>query len=121
MAASRRHASELGVGTLPLILVVGSHEPRKNHLRVLEAAERLWATASRFQLLFVGGSSWRSDDFERLAAHLASLGRPVGIVRRASEEDLWAAYRLARFSVFPSLAEGFGLPVAESLVFLERP
>ena len=112
IAAAR---TRLGVGTLPLVLVVGSHEPRKNHLRVLESAERLWAAGSRFQLLFVGGSSWKSSDFVQLAGRLASLGRPVGIVRRASEEDLWAAYRLARFTVFPSIVEGFGLPVAESL------
>jgi glycosyltransferase involved in cell wall biosynthesis len=31
------------------------------------------------------------------------------------DEDLWNAYRTARFTVFPSLHEGFGLPVAESL------
>ena len=35
--------------------------------------------------------------------------------RRVSEQELWAAYRLARFTVFPSLIEGYGLPVAESL------
>ena len=105
----------LAVGTLPLVLVVGSHEPRKNHMRVLEAAERLWTSGLRFELLFVGGSSWKSEDFEAFAGRLASVGRPIRIVRRASEVDLWAAYRVARFTVFPSLLEGFGLPVVESL------
>ena len=107
--------AKLEVGTRPLVLVVGSHEPRKNHVRVLEAAERLWRSGSSFQLLFVGGSSWRSDEFDALAGRLESLGRPLGILWSASEDDLWAAYRLARFTVFPSLLEGFGLPVAESL------
>jgi glycosyltransferase involved in cell wall biosynthesis len=107
--------SRMGVDELPLVLVVGSHEPRKNHLRLLEAAERLWTAGVRFQLLFVGGSSWRSEGFDDLTARLAVLGRPVEVVRSASEEDLWTAYRIARFSVYPSLLEGFGLPVAESL------
>jgi glycosyltransferase involved in cell wall biosynthesis len=35
--------------------------------------------------------------------------------KRCTGEELWAAYRLARFSVFPSLLEGYGLPIAESL------
>ena len=82
---------------------------------MLEAAERLWTAGARYELLFVGGSSWKSEAFDDLARRLESLGRPVRIVRRASEEELWAAYRLARFTVFPSLLEGFGLPVAESL------
>ena len=110
-----RARTRLGVGALPLVLVVGSHEPRKNHLRVLEAAERLWTAGASFELLFVGGSSWKSEAFDDLARRLESLGRPLRIARRASEQDLWAAYRLARFTVFPSLLEGFGLPVAESL------
>ena len=59
------------------------------------------------ELLFVGGSNWKSDEFDALAGRLESLGRPLGIVRSASEEDLWAAYRLARFTVFPSLLEGW--------------
>jgi glycosyltransferase involved in cell wall biosynthesis len=35
--------------------------------------------------------------------------------RRCTEAELWAAYRLARFTVFPSLLEGYGLPIRESL------
>jgi glycosyltransferase involved in cell wall biosynthesis len=107
--------TSLDIGSFPLVLVVGSQEPRKNHMRVLEASERLWTAGSRFELVFVGGSGWKSESFEDLVGRLAGSGRPVRIVRRASEEELWAAYRLARFTVFPSLVEGFGLPVAESL------
>ena len=105
----------LDVGSLPLVLVVGSQEPRKNHLRVLEASERLWSAGSRFELVFIGGSGWKGESFADLVGRLAGSGRPVRTVRRASDEELWAAYRLARFTVFPSLVEGFGLPVAESL------
>jgi glycosyltransferase involved in cell wall biosynthesis len=43
------------------------------------------------------------------------LGRPIQSLRALSDHMLWAAYRIAHCTVFPSLNEGFGLPVAESL------
>ena len=113
VAAAR---SELGLGTGPAIVVVGSHEPRKNHLAVLEAAERLWTRDRHsFELLFLGWSGWLGEEFDDLVNRLLSADRPIIVRRRCSEELLWAAYRLARFTVFPSLMEGYGLPIAESL------
>jgi len=103
------------IGWLPLVLVVGSHEPRKNHLAVLHAAELLWREGVEFSLSFVGGNAWGSDAFSRRLADLQRMGRPVDSESRLSDGRLWASYRLARCTVFPSLNEGFGLPVAESL------
>lgn len=111
-ARARQHFQ---IGELPLVLVVGSHEPRKNHLAVLHAAELLWREGHRFSLSFVGGNAWGSDAFQAQLATLVRAGRPVDSRRGLSDGELWAAYRLARFTVFPSLNEGFGLPVAESL------
>jgi glycosyltransferase involved in cell wall biosynthesis len=109
-------STPLGVGSRSVVLVVGSHEPRKNHLAVLEAAERLWSqNHMSFELLFVGWSGWLSEEFDELVAKLVSRGRPITVRKRCAEEELWAAYRLARFTVFPSLLEGYGLPIAESL------
>jgi FkbM family methyltransferase len=107
--------SSLGLQGMPLILVVGAHDPRKNHLVVLEAAERLWREGQVFELLFIGGGGWRTFDFERYVNRLSVAGWPVSVHTRVSERLLWSAYSLARFTVFPSLLEGFGLPVAESL------
>ncbi len=101
--------------TLPLVLCVGSHEPRKNHLAVLHAAELLWRDGHEFSLLFVGGNAWKSEGFVRRLAELADAGRPVESVLGLPDRLLWALYSLARCTVFPSLNEGFGLPVAESL------
>lgn len=105
----------LVVGGMPLVLVVGSHEPRKNHLAILQAAEVLWREGHSFSLSFIGGRSWRGEEYHDRVRQLQAQGRPVESVTRASDRLLWAAYRLARFTVFPSLNEGFGLPVAESL------
>jgi glycosyltransferase involved in cell wall biosynthesis len=103
------------VGGYPLVLCVGSHEPRKNHLAVLHAAELLWRRGHRFSLTFVGGNSWNGESFHRRLGELQGAGRPVESVSRLDDRLLWAAYRVAHCSVFPSLNEGFGLPVAESV------
>ncbi|MEJ3403527.1 glycosyltransferase [Rathayibacter sp. YIM 133350] len=106
---------ELLTEGLPLLLCVGSHEPRKNHLAVLTAAEILWRSGRRFCLAFVGGNSWGSEAFTAQLEQLADRGRPVRAVSAVSDGLLWGGYTLARATVFPSLNEGFGLPVSESL------
>ena len=105
----------LVTGDLPLVLCVGSHEPRKNHLAVLQAAEQLWIAGREFSLVFIGGNSWGSLDFEHQLARLQAEGRPVSTIAAVTDELLWSAYRLSACTVFPSLNEGYGLPVAESL------
>lgn len=106
---------QLGVAGLPMVLVVGSHEPRKNHLAVLHAMELLWREGHSFSLLFVGGNAWRSERFTARLAELQSVGRPVETRSGLSDDLLWGAYALAHIVLFPSLNEGFGLPVAEAL------
>ena len=102
-------------GDLPMLLCVGSHEPRKNHLAVLAAAERLWNAGRQFSLVFIGGNSWGSGAFVRELERLQEAGRPVSSISAVTDELLYSAYRLATASVFPSWNEGFGLPVAESI------
>lgn len=106
---------ELGVTSVPMVLVVGSHEPRKNHLAVLHAAELLWREGVKFTLTLVGAGSWRAEEFYEVIDELRGVGRPVQSVRGLPDAHLWAALELAHCTVFPSLNEGFGLPVAESL------
>jgi glycosyltransferase involved in cell wall biosynthesis len=115
-AEGARHArSELTIPGLPMVLCVGSHEPRKNHLAVLHAAELLWRERIEFSLLFVGGNAWRDERFLERVAELQAAGRPLISVRALPDDQLWGAYRLAHCVIFPSLNEGFGLPIAESL------
>jgi hypothetical protein len=115
-AEDEREFSELiSLGGEPLVLVVGSHEPRKNHLAVLQAAELAWHSGLQFQLVFIGGNSWNSLDFSDMLDSLKDSGRPVEAVSALPDRLLWAAYRLSRFTIFTSINEGFGLPVAESL------
>ncbi len=105
----------LGLPGLPLVLCVGTHEPRKNHLAVLHAAELLWREGLRFSLVLIGGRSWNDDRFQAALAAARARNRAVAAPSGIDDTQLWAAYRAARCLVFPSLNEGFGLPVAEAL------
>jgi glycosyltransferase involved in cell wall biosynthesis len=105
----------LGIDSLPLVLSVGSHEPRKNHLALLHAAEVLWREGLLFNLVFVGGISWFGAAFNAQVDRLRRANRPVRAILALPDDLLWGAYRLAYCTVFASLHEGFGLPVAESL------
>ncbi|HMO11335.1 MAG TPA: glycosyltransferase, partial [Actinotalea sp.] len=105
LAAAR---ARLTVPGLDMVLVVGSHEPRKNHLAVLHAAETAWRRGHRFSLVFVGGNAWGSEEFVGRLESLRSAGHPFESVSKMPDSQLWAAYRLARFTAFPSLNEGFG-------------
>jgi glycosyltransferase involved in cell wall biosynthesis len=98
------------------VLCVGSIEGRKNHLALLEACERLWAGGANFSLHLVGLAQPQTG-----AAALAKIGalqaagRPLRYDGPASEAALAAAYAGCTFTVYPSLLEGFGLPVLESI------
>jgi glycosyltransferase involved in cell wall biosynthesis len=99
----------------PVVLCVGV-EPRKNPLALLYAAEKLWREELAFDLRFVAGSAWGDEALGRIA-ELRALGRKVVIATALTDSEVESAYREARFSVFASLHEGYGLPVAESLAF----
>jgi glycosyltransferase involved in cell wall biosynthesis len=100
----------------PLVVCVGSLEPRKNHLALLYAAERLWREHLDFELRLIAGSGW-GDEVPAKVKQLQDLGRPIAIQREVTDAELASAYRAARFTVLVSLHEGYGLPVAESLAF----
>jgi glycosyltransferase involved in cell wall biosynthesis len=83
------------------VLTVGAIEPRKNLPRIIEAVEKLG-----IPLVHAGPDGWLAADVPRNAA------RFLGYVPTA---DLRVLYGLARALVYPSLWEGFGLPVVEAM------
>jgi anaerobic magnesium-protoporphyrin IX monomethyl ester cyclase len=98
-----------------VILYVGTIEPRKNLPRLVDAfAARLHAGELDHQLVCVGPYGWLSRGLERRIerAGVAHAIRFTGYVPFA---DLPALYSLAEMFVFPSLHEGFGLPVIEAM------
>lgn len=102
-------------GSRPLVLCLGSHEPHKNHLAVLHVAEALWRDGLDFELHFVGGPGWDVRAYDATVERLIRDGRPVVDHGVLPDEEMWSLTASATVTVFPSLHEGFGLPVAESL------
>jgi glycosyltransferase involved in cell wall biosynthesis len=99
------------------LLYVARLEPHKNHLRLLAACEILWREGLVFELRLIGcmaypDTAWR---IWRRIRSLQKAGRPVEWQPHVDEEELHEAYRDCAFTVFPSLLEGFGLPIIESL------
>jgi glycosyltransferase involved in cell wall biosynthesis len=96
-------------------LMVGTIEPRKNHALVLDAFERFWVAGGTAPLVVIGRRGWQCEDTLRQFTALAAAGRPFTHIADATDADLHHAYRHARCLIFPSVAEGFGLPIAEAL------
>lgn len=94
------------------VLAVGTLEPRKNFERLLSAYAGLDEELRRAHpLVIAGGAGWKSSSLRRRIDELATahhLG-PVG------DDDLGALYSAAAVFAYPSLAEGFGLPVVEAM------
>jgi len=83
---------------------------------LLDACESLWQQGRRFELELLGLA--RADTAGGALAKIAELrrtGRPLHYGGVAADAELHAAYRRSSFTVYPSLLEGFGLPVLESL------
>ena len=103
------------------MLCVGSIEGRKNHRALLEAAELLWSEGRHFRLILAGlPRRETAAGALALAARLQSAGRPLQLTGAIPDQRLEELYAKCRFTVYPSLYEGYGLPVAESLLRL-RP
>jgi glycosyltransferase involved in cell wall biosynthesis len=98
------------------VLSVGSIEGRKNHLALLDAAEQLWSAGKKFELRLIGLAHPQTGRtaLERVRA-LQAAGRPLRYDGPVDEAALDQAYADCTFTVYPSLIEGFGLPVLESL------
>lgn len=97
------------------LLAVGTLEPRKNLALLLDAWELLRAQrgAATPPLLLVGPEGWKDAALRRRIAGLAASG--VRHLGRVAPDELAAAYQGALGLVYPSIYEGFGLPVAEAL------
>ncbi|MHB1141704.1 MAG: glycosyltransferase family 4 protein [Sulfuricaulis sp.] len=98
-------------------LSVGTIEPRKNQRRLAEAYARYLALGGApMPVVLAGGKGWLMKDFQK---HLSELGIAAHIVMTGyvSDEELIWLYRNCYAHLYPSLFEGFGLPVLEGMQF----
>jgi len=100
----------------PFILFVSTIERRKNHEVLYRALVRLSEQARPLPtLVFAGMQGWGVDDLMNDVKRDPRVRSKVVLLNHVSDAELAGLYQHARFTVFPSLYEGWGLPVAESL------
>jgi len=98
----------------PYALYVGTIQPRKNLARLIKAYIKLHeAHDLSWDLVIVGGSGWRSAGLEA-QVQARGLSDRIHFTGYVADEELPTLYTNARFFCFPSLFEGFGLPVLEA-------
>lgn len=117
--AAARTAPAPSPGARGHVLYVSTIEIRKNHIllyRVWEELIRRHGADRIPTLVFAGKYGWQIQDLRKLLADSRFLGGKIEVVGNLSDEGLSALYRDCLFTVFPSHCEGWGLPVAESLV-----
>ncbi len=97
----------------PYVLSVGTLEPRKNQLRLIRAFRRALGDSGEAELVLVGSRGWLDNDL-----HAALAEAPAGSITwldAVGPTRLSALYAGASAVAYPSLGEGFGLPVLEAL------
>ena len=104
-----------GLSPRQYTLCVGTIEPRKNTLRLLQAYEQLDpALRHACPLVLAGGKGWKSDDVHRRMEQAAQQGW-LHYLSYVDQADLPLLYAGARLFAYPSLYEGFGLPIVEAM------
>jgi glycosyltransferase involved in cell wall biosynthesis len=113
----RRARHQLGVDDAPFVLAIGVIEPRKNLIRLMDAFFALkarGAVPTNLKLVLAGGKGWLFDDiFEHHAA--SPVRNDILLPGFVPDELLPAIYSAAEVLAFPSLYEGFGLPILEAM------
>jgi alpha-1,3-rhamnosyl/mannosyltransferase len=109
-----RVASTFGLST-PYLLAVSTLEPRKNLKTILLAFAALPESfRHQWPLVVAGSQGWKSTDIHATAAPLVAEGS-VRILGYVADADLPWLYAGALLFLFPSIYEGFGLPVVEAM------
>lgn len=101
----------------PHFLMVGTVEPRKRHADALAAIEDLWRTGSDISLTIIGRYGWKTAELaDRLRTH-PEKGKRLFWIEDASDAEVQLAYRSSTALLFPTIAEGYGLPLIEAAYF----
>jgi glycosyltransferase involved in cell wall biosynthesis len=98
------------------ILTVGDLQPRKNHIALIRSFEELIRTYPELpqHLVLVGKPAWRSEEV-KAAAKSSGIAERIHFMDFVSDEDLMRFYGACDLFVYPSLYEGFGLPIIEAM------
>lgn len=98
----------------PVFTVLGTIEPRKNHLLLLTLWRQMAAAGEAPQLLVIGKRGWMNDNIVALLDECATIRPYVTEATGLSDGQIAAALGQSRAMLFPSFAEGLGIPMLEA-------
>ncbi|WP_281649918.1 glycosyltransferase [Novacetimonas hansenii] len=101
------------------VLCVSTIEIRKNHKLLISAWEKLRTEMGDNAplLVFIGKWGWQIDEFRKYIEEKGYIDDWLFIFNGISDVEMEYLYKHCMFTVYPSFAEGFGLPIGESLVY----
>jgi alpha-1,2-rhamnosyltransferase len=99
----------------PTFVMIGTIEPRKRHAAILAAFDRLWSEGYAANLVLIGRIGWEIAPFLEDVRRHPLLGKSLFLCHNVGDEELQTSMRRADASIMASKAEGFGLPIVESL------
>lgn len=108
-------AAFIAAGPCGPYLTVGTLEPRKNQALLMDVFEQVWQQVPEARLLVAGFVGWKGDEVVRRMRQHPRYGTHLMHFGDLSDGELLYAYGRARGLVFPSRAEGYGLPIVEAL------
>jgi len=117
---ARENAQRWAKATLrlpvPFVLTVGDLQPRKNHINLIHAFEKLLQAHPQLphHLVIVGKETWYAPTI-RAAARRSSASNRIHFTGFVSDDDLLKLYGACDLFVYPSFYEGFGLPIVEAM------
>ncbi|MFO0773133.1 MAG: lipopolysaccharide heptosyltransferase II [Nitrospiraceae bacterium] len=109
-----RVRERIGIGSEGFVLFVGGADPRKNHRVFLEAVAQMRAGLGRRKVVLIGDAVHRHGNYHETAARLGLTDITI-CPGRVPMDDLRVLYSRADLFAFPSLYEGFGMPVLEAM------
>jgi glycosyltransferase involved in cell wall biosynthesis len=114
--AARRWVTSHRDYSFPFVMTVGDLQPRKNHLRLIQAFEEVLRSYPHLphHLVLVGKETWYSNTV-RAAAEKSPAGSRIHFTGFVEDDELLRLYGACDLFVYPSLYEGFGLPILEAM------
>lgn len=98
------------------LLIVATIEPRKNHKLLLEAYKRIHLKYN-INLVVVGRIGWMCNDIINKIKKSKLYNKRIFLINNANNDEIIYLYKNAYAFIFPSFAEGYGLPIVESLFY----
>lgn len=113
-------AQRIASAQASFFMSVGTLEPRKAYSIALDAFEKLWAEGCDARYVIVGRRGWNTRALQRRIREHVEFKRRLFWLDNAGDADLAYLYPRAQALIFPSFAEGFGMPLVEAAQYGAR-